>query len=77
MDWVKSSLSLANSNCVEVAELPGGEVGVRHSKDADGPVLRFTPGEWQAWFEANRERIYFSDFGGFKFRVIPKGYPAR
>lgn len=36
-----------------------------------------TPGEWQAWFEANRERIYFSDFGGFKFRVIPKGYPAR
>lgn len=30
--------------------------------------------EWQNWFEKNREQIYFSDFGGFKFRVVPKGY---
>ena len=27
--WVKSSLSFANGNCVEVASLPGGEIGVR------------------------------------------------
>jgi hypothetical protein len=25
--WVKSSLSFANGNCVEVTELPGGSVG--------------------------------------------------
>lgn len=33
-----------------------------------------TPAEWQAWFDKNRNRIYFSDVGGYKFRVIPEGY---
>ena len=47
--WVKSSLSFSNGNCVEVASLPGGEIGVRHSRDPGGPVLRFTPGEWHAF----------------------------
>lgn len=46
--WVKSSLSFANGNCVEVASLAGG-VGVRDSKDVTGPVLRFTPAEWDAF----------------------------
>jgi len=32
-----------------VAGLPGGRVGVRHSKDSKGPVLRFTPDEWRAF----------------------------
>ena len=31
--WVKSSLSFSNGNCVEVASLPGGEIGVRNSRD--------------------------------------------
>ena len=44
--WVKSSLSFSNGNCVEVARLPGGAIGVRNSRDPGGPVLRFTPGEW-------------------------------
>ena len=47
--WVKSSQSYANGNCVEVASLPGGAVGVRDSRKAAGPVLRFTPGEWRAF----------------------------
>ena len=47
--WIKSSLSYANGNCVEVANLPGGAVGVRNSKDSAGPVLRFTPREWHAF----------------------------
>jgi hypothetical protein len=47
--WVKSSLSYANGDCVEVAALPDGKIGVRDSKDAQGPVLRFTPAEWQAF----------------------------
>jgi hypothetical protein len=47
--WVKSSLSYANGDCVEVAALPDGRVGVRDSKDAQGPVLRFTPAEWKAF----------------------------
>jgi hypothetical protein len=47
--WVKSSLSLANGDCVEVASLPDGQVGVRDSKDSEGPVLRFTSSEWLAF----------------------------
>ena len=33
-----------------------------------------TAEQWRTWFAANRERIFFSDIGGYKFRVIPKGY---
>ena len=47
--WIKSSLSYANGNCVEVASLPGGAIGVRNSRDSAGPVLRFTPEEWHAF----------------------------
>jgi hypothetical protein len=47
--WRKSTLSLSNGNCVEVADLPNGTIGVRHSKHTRGPVLRFTPAEWNAF----------------------------
>ena len=47
--WVKSSLSLANGNCVEAAALAAGGIGVRNSRDPEGPVLRFTPDEWRAF----------------------------
>ena len=47
--WIKSSLSFSNGNCVEVASLPDGEIGVRDSKASDGPVLRFTSDEWHAF----------------------------
>ena len=47
--WVKSSLSYANGNCVEVASLSGGEIGVRNSRDSGGAVLRFTSDEWDAF----------------------------
>ncbi len=47
--WIKSSLSYANGNCVEVASLPSGEIGVRNSRDSGGPVLRFTSEEWHAF----------------------------
>jgi hypothetical protein len=47
--WVKSSLSYANGDCVEVTRLRGGRVGVRDSKDPGGPVLCFSPSEWAAF----------------------------
>jgi hypothetical protein len=34
---------------VEVAELIDGGRAVRHSKDPDGPRLRFTASEWKAF----------------------------
>jgi hypothetical protein len=52
--WTKSSLSFSNSNCVEVANLADGQIGVRDSKDPQGPVLRFTPGEWRAFLGGAR-----------------------
>jgi hypothetical protein len=52
--WVKSSLSFSNGNCVEVTQLPDGHVGVRHSRHPQGPVLRFAPGEWEAFLAAAR-----------------------
>jgi hypothetical protein len=61
-EWVKSSLSFANGNCVEVADLSAGEVGVRNSRDAAGAVLRFTPDEWHAFIGGVRNGE-FDDFG--------------
>ncbi len=60
--WVKSSLSFANGNCVEVSDQPEGTVGVRNSREREGPVLRFTPDEWQAFLGGVRNGE-FDDFG--------------
>ena len=59
--WIKSSLSFSNGNCVEVAALAGGDVGVRNSRDPDGPVLRFTPAEWRAFLGGAR----LGEFDGY------------
>jgi hypothetical protein len=45
--WRKSSYSGANGgNCIEIAAA-AHTVAVRDSKDPDGPVLAFTPNDWQ------------------------------
>jgi hypothetical protein len=66
--WVKSSLSYANGNCVEVTSLPGGKIGVRNSRDSTGPVLRFTTEEWRAFLDGVRN----GEFDGFA-RVLTDG----
>ena len=47
--WTKSSLSHANGNCIEIADLSDGQVVMRHSKDITGPVLEFPSAEWKAF----------------------------
>ncbi|WP_458687779.1 DUF397 domain-containing protein [Nocardia tengchongensis] len=47
--WFKSTYSEGGSQCVEVAWLDGGRVGVRDSKNPTGPALLFTPGAWDAF----------------------------
>lgn len=60
--WMKSSLSFANGNCVEVAGLPDGRIGVRNSRDLQGPILRFTSDEWDAFLGGVRNGE-FDTFG--------------
>ncbi|TCB99592.1 DUF397 domain-containing protein [Micromonospora zingiberis] len=48
--WRKSSRSSGNQgNCVEVADNLARVVGVRDSKDRQGPVLTFDPETWRAF----------------------------
>ncbi|KIZ15036.1 DUF397 domain-containing protein [Streptomyces natalensis] len=47
--WEKSSFSTNNANCVEVAQLPGGAVAVRDSKNPHREALCFTAAEWSAF----------------------------
>jgi hypothetical protein len=47
--WVKSSLSMYNGNCVEVAGLDDEVIRVRDSKNPRRGVLSFTPAEWDAF----------------------------
>jgi Domain of unknown function (DUF397) len=61
LSWTKSSLSFSNSNCVEVASMADGGVAVRDSKHPQGPVLRFTPSEWDAFVGG----VHNGEFDGF------------
>ncbi|WP_063040608.1 DUF397 domain-containing protein [Nocardia pseudovaccinii] len=47
--WFKSSRSGGGKDCVEVAFLESGNIGVRDSKNPTGPALVFAPGEWDAF----------------------------
>lgn len=47
--WFKSSHSSGGQECVEVAHLDAGMVGVRDSKNPSGPALVFSPAGWDAF----------------------------
>jgi hypothetical protein len=67
--WAKSSLSFANGNCVEVADLPDGSIGVRNSREPGELFLRFTPEEWRAFLGGARN----GEFDRFGYAMPPTG----
>lgn len=56
LKWVKASYSGSVGNCVEVAILPDGGRAVRDSKDAAGPILRFSADQWRMFTTAAKAR---------------------
>jgi hypothetical protein len=53
VDWIKSK-HCESTACVE-ARLANDEIWVRDSKDPDGPVLKFTGPEWDAFLAGARD----------------------
>ncbi len=47
--WIKSTASIGEGNCVEVAGLEGGAVAVRNSRFPEGPALVYTLSEVAAF----------------------------
>jgi hypothetical protein len=59
--WQKSRRSNPSGNCVELAQLPDGEIAMRNSRDPDGPALIYTREEIVAFILGARD----GDFDNF------------
>jgi Domain of unknown function (DUF397) len=53
LTWVKAQYSGSNGQCVEIASAPG-KIAIRDSKDPDGPILVYTPGEFRTFLHGAR-----------------------
>jgi Domain of unknown function (DUF397) len=53
--WRKSRLSNPSGSCVELAELPGGVIAVRNSRDPSGPALIYSRAEVAAFFRGAKD----------------------
>lgn len=55
--WRKATRSQGNGACVEVANLTGGRIAVRDSKDSAIPPIIMTVGQWRSFLSHAREAI--------------------
>ena len=51
--WLKAQSSSHNGQCVEIAST-AHKIAIRDSKDPDGPILVYTPGEFRAFLDGAR-----------------------
>ncbi|GAA2242006.1 hypothetical protein GCM10010232_31340 [Streptomyces amakusaensis] len=51
-EWRKSPFSNGGEQCVEIADIPGGGIALRDSKNPSFPALRYTAEEWDAFRKA-------------------------
>ena len=58
--WQKSDFC-GNGACVEIAPGPAGAVFIRDSKDPEGPMLRFTRAEWEAFAAGVKKDVFVLD----------------
>jgi Domain of unknown function (DUF397) len=58
--WRKSSYSMSNGQCVEIARLASGQIAVRDSQaTAEGLVLRFNPQTWAGFLAELQSSPFF------------------
>ncbi|RZQ65287.1 DUF397 domain-containing protein [Amycolatopsis suaedae] len=55
VQWRKSRYSGAVGNCVEVAQLPTGEIAMRNSRFPSGPALVYTREEIAAFLAGAKD----------------------
>lgn len=65
--WRKSGRSNPSGNCVELAELPGGEIAMRNSRYPAGPALIYTRAEIAAFIHGAKA----GDFDNLLNEVAP------
>lgn len=53
--WRKSRLGAGLDECVEIALLESGEIGMRNSAEPDGPVLVYTRAELAAFLDGAKK----------------------
>lgn len=47
MEWIKSSFSSGQGNCLEVAAVAGGEsIALRDSNKPEGPIVTVASDDW-------------------------------
>jgi hypothetical protein len=54
LQWRKSKASNPSGNCVELAELDGGDIAVRNSRHPCGPTIVYTRAEIAAFISGVR-----------------------